>query len=160
LGLFSFLVFLGEGKGPGSSSQLISPSPWVTPAPIPPRSPPPLFQVLAKPNQDSPLPLASSDKPMSTDEFGGIFNYSPSETSTKKGREEFYNNDFIRETTFASREKVSYNDRPLPIIDTTDMSDSQEMPDSQSSQLSLPSAQPPNFETCQERILTVIYRSN
>jgi hypothetical protein len=81
---------------------------------------------------------------MSTDEFGGIFNYSPSETSAKKGREEFYKNNFIRETTFASGEKVSYNDRPLPIIDTTDMSDSQEMPDSQPSQLPPPSTQPPN----------------
>jgi hypothetical protein len=39
---------------------------------------------------------------MSTDEFGGIFNYSPSETSAKKDREEFYKNNFIREITFAS----------------------------------------------------------
>jgi hypothetical protein len=81
---------------------------------------------------------------MSTDEFGGIFDYSPSETSQKKVARSSYKSNFIRETTFASGEKVSYNDRPLPIIDTTDMSDSQEMPDSQPSQLPLPSAQPPN----------------
>jgi hypothetical protein len=81
---------------------------------------------------------------MYTDEFGGIFNYSPSKTSANKGREEFYINNFIRETTFASGEKVLHNDRPLPIIDTTDMSDSQEVPDSQPSQLPPPSAQPPN----------------
>jgi hypothetical protein len=81
---------------------------------------------------------------MSTDEFGGIFDYSPSETSAKKGLEEFYKNNFIRETTFASGEKVSYNDRPLPIIDIIDMSDSQEMPDSQPSQLPPLSAQLPN----------------
>jgi hypothetical protein len=81
---------------------------------------------------------------MSTDEFGGIFNFSVSETSSKKGREESYKNNFIRETTLASGENVSCNDRPLPIIDATDMSDSQEMSDSQPSQLSPPPAQPPN----------------
>jgi hypothetical protein len=104
---------------------------WIAPALIRPRSPPsPLFQVLAKLNQDSPLPLASSAKPMSTDAFSSIFNHTLSKTSVKKGGEDFYKNNFIHEITFASTKKALYIDRSLPIIDTTDMSDWQKMPDS------------------------------
>jgi hypothetical protein len=129
-----------EHSVPPSTLVLSPHSLWVASAPISLKSP-------------SPLPLVSS-KHMSADDYDfGDLNYTPDETTLQKDREEWYKTNFIRETIFASGRKVTYNDRPLPIIDTADMADSQEMPDSQPMQASPlgPTTEP--LETRRERVL-------
>jgi hypothetical protein len=58
---------------------------------------------------------------MPSDEFGGLFTYTPSQEEIENNDREFFASNFIRETIFSSGDRTSYHDKPVPIIDIEDV---------------------------------------